>query len=94
MTTTVLGSELARRFQLALREIEYGLEEVHAAQGVDYFQPRDRQHSALKQPNAFDGDQWVAQVLIRMPTFRSSMVITKFCFMICGTANSTLFSAC
>jgi DNA-binding transcriptional LysR family regulator len=33
MTTTVLGSELARRFQLALREIEYGLEEVHAAQG-------------------------------------------------------------
>jgi LysR family transcriptional regulator of gallate degradation len=34
MTTTVLGSELARRFQLALREIEYGLEEVHAAQGI------------------------------------------------------------
>jgi LysR family transcriptional regulator, regulator for genes of the gallate degradation pathway len=34
MTTTLLGSELARRFQLALREIEYGLEEVHAAQGI------------------------------------------------------------
>jgi DNA-binding transcriptional LysR family regulator len=34
MTTTAQGSELARRFQLALREIEYGLEEVHAAQGV------------------------------------------------------------
>jgi LysR family transcriptional regulator of gallate degradation len=34
MTTTAQGSELAMRFQLALREIEYGLEEVHAAQGV------------------------------------------------------------
>ena len=34
MTTTAQGSELARRFQLALRELEYGLEEVHAAQGV------------------------------------------------------------
>jgi LysR family transcriptional regulator, regulator for genes of the gallate degradation pathway len=34
MTTTLLGSELARRFKLALREIEYGLEEVHAAQGI------------------------------------------------------------
>jgi LysR family transcriptional regulator, regulator for genes of the gallate degradation pathway len=34
MTATAQGSELARRFQLALREIEYGLEEVHAVQGV------------------------------------------------------------
>jgi DNA-binding transcriptional LysR family regulator len=34
MTTTAQGTELARRFQLALREIEYGLEEVHAAQGL------------------------------------------------------------
>jgi LysR family transcriptional regulator of gallate degradation len=34
MTTTAQGTELARRFQLAMREIEYGLEEVHVAQGV------------------------------------------------------------
>jgi LysR family transcriptional regulator, regulator for genes of the gallate degradation pathway len=34
MTTTTQGSELARRFQVALREIEYGLEEIHAAQGI------------------------------------------------------------
>jgi LysR family transcriptional regulator of gallate degradation len=34
MTTTAQGSELARRFQLAVREIEYGLEELQAAQGV------------------------------------------------------------
>jgi DNA-binding transcriptional LysR family regulator len=34
MTTTAQGSELARRFQLALREIEYGLEEVQAAKGM------------------------------------------------------------
>ena len=34
MTTTAQGSELARRFALALREIEYGLEELHAARGT------------------------------------------------------------
>jgi LysR family transcriptional regulator of gallate degradation len=34
MTTTVQGSELARRFQLAIREIEYGLEEIQAAKGM------------------------------------------------------------
>jgi LysR family transcriptional regulator, regulator for genes of the gallate degradation pathway len=33
VTTTVLGSELARRFQVALREIIYGLEELEAARG-------------------------------------------------------------
>lgn len=33
ITTTAQGAELARRFQLALREIDYGLQEVHAAQG-------------------------------------------------------------
>ncbi len=33
VTTNAQGAELARRFQVALREIEYGLEEVHAAQG-------------------------------------------------------------
>lgn len=33
MTTTQLGSELARRCQVALREIEYGLEELQAARG-------------------------------------------------------------
>jgi LysR family transcriptional regulator, regulator for genes of the gallate degradation pathway len=33
VTATPQGSELARRFQVALREIEYGLEEMHAAQG-------------------------------------------------------------
>lgn len=34
VTTTPQGSELARRFQVARREIEYGLEEVQAARGV------------------------------------------------------------
>jgi DNA-binding transcriptional LysR family regulator len=34
MTTTAQGFELARRFQLAIREIEYGLEEIQAAKGV------------------------------------------------------------
>jgi LysR family transcriptional regulator of gallate degradation len=34
VTTTSQGSELARRFQVALREIEYGLEEMQAAQGT------------------------------------------------------------
>lgn len=34
MTTTAQGSELARRFQLALREIEYGIEEIQAAKGI------------------------------------------------------------
>jgi LysR family transcriptional regulator, regulator for genes of the gallate degradation pathway len=34
ISTTVQGSELARRFQLAIREIEYGLEEIQAAKGV------------------------------------------------------------
>jgi len=34
MSTTAQGSELARRFQLAIREIEYGLEEVQAAKGT------------------------------------------------------------
>ena len=33
MTTTPYGAELARRFQVALRELEYGLEEVEAARG-------------------------------------------------------------
>ncbi len=33
MTTTPLGTEIARRFQIALREIAYGLEEMHAARG-------------------------------------------------------------
>jgi len=33
VTTNAQGAELARRFQVALREIEYGLEEIHAAQG-------------------------------------------------------------
>jgi DNA-binding transcriptional LysR family regulator len=33
MTTTAYGSELARRFQVALREIEYGLEELEALCG-------------------------------------------------------------
>jgi DNA-binding transcriptional LysR family regulator len=34
MTTTAQGSELARRFQLALREIEYALEEMQTAKGM------------------------------------------------------------
>jgi DNA-binding transcriptional LysR family regulator len=34
MTTTPQGAELARRFQLAIREIEYGLEEIQAAKGI------------------------------------------------------------
>src|SRR5271170_4424279 len=34
VTTTSQGSELARRFQVALREIEYGIEEMQAARGV------------------------------------------------------------
>ncbi len=34
VTTTLQGSELARRFQVARREIEYGLEEIEAARGV------------------------------------------------------------
>jgi LysR family transcriptional regulator, regulator for genes of the gallate degradation pathway len=33
VTTTPYGTALARRFQLALREIEYGLEELEAARG-------------------------------------------------------------
>ncbi len=33
VTTNAQGAELARRFQVALREIAYGLEELHAAQG-------------------------------------------------------------
>ena len=33
VTTNTQGAELARRFQVAVREIEYGLEELHAAQG-------------------------------------------------------------
>jgi LysR family transcriptional regulator, regulator for genes of the gallate degradation pathway len=33
MTTTPQGAELARRCQVALREIEYGLEELEAARG-------------------------------------------------------------
>jgi LysR family transcriptional regulator of gallate degradation len=34
MSTTAQGSELARRFQLAIREIEYGLEEIQAVRGA------------------------------------------------------------
>jgi LysR family transcriptional regulator, regulator for genes of the gallate degradation pathway len=34
MSTTAQGSELARRFQLAVCEIEYGVEEIQAAKGV------------------------------------------------------------
>jgi LysR family transcriptional regulator, regulator for genes of the gallate degradation pathway len=33
MTTNSRGSELARRFQVGLREVDYGLEELKAAQG-------------------------------------------------------------
>lgn len=33
ITTSAYGSALARRFQLALREMEYGLEELEAARG-------------------------------------------------------------
>jgi LysR family transcriptional regulator of gallate degradation len=33
-TTTPQGAELARRFKVALREIEYGIEELRAAHGV------------------------------------------------------------
>jgi LysR family transcriptional regulator, regulator for genes of the gallate degradation pathway len=34
MSTTAQGSELARRFQLAIREIEYAVEEIQAAKGA------------------------------------------------------------
>lgn len=34
VTTNAQGAELARRFQLALREIEYGLDELQAARGL------------------------------------------------------------
>jgi LysR family transcriptional regulator of gallate degradation len=34
VTTTLQAAELARRFQVALREIEYGLEELQAARGL------------------------------------------------------------
>jgi LysR family transcriptional regulator of gallate degradation len=33
VTTNAQGAELARRFRVALQEITYGLEEIHAAQG-------------------------------------------------------------
>ena len=33
MTTTAQGTEIARRFQIALRELGYGLEELQAARG-------------------------------------------------------------
>jgi LysR family transcriptional regulator, regulator for genes of the gallate degradation pathway len=33
MTTTQIGAEIARRFQIALRELTYGLEELQAARG-------------------------------------------------------------
>jgi LysR family transcriptional regulator, regulator for genes of the gallate degradation pathway len=33
ITTTALGTEIARRFQLALRELAYGIEELQAARG-------------------------------------------------------------
>jgi len=33
MTTNVQGAEIARRFQIALREIAYGIEELQAARG-------------------------------------------------------------
>ena len=33
MTTTSQGNEIARRFQIALRELAYGIEELQAAQG-------------------------------------------------------------
>jgi LysR family transcriptional regulator, regulator for genes of the gallate degradation pathway len=33
MTTNTLGTQIARRFQIALREITYGIEEVQAARG-------------------------------------------------------------
>jgi LysR family transcriptional regulator, regulator for genes of the gallate degradation pathway len=33
MTTTTLGTEIARRFQIALRELAYGIEELQAARG-------------------------------------------------------------
>jgi DNA-binding transcriptional LysR family regulator len=33
LTTNLRGSELARRFQIAIREIQYGIEEMKAAQG-------------------------------------------------------------
>jgi len=34
VTANAQGAELARRFRVALREIEYGLEEINAAQGA------------------------------------------------------------
>lgn len=34
VTTTPQGTELARRLQIALREIDYGIEEIRAAQGI------------------------------------------------------------
>jgi LysR family transcriptional regulator, regulator for genes of the gallate degradation pathway len=33
MTTNMLGAQIARRFQIALREIAYGIEELQAARG-------------------------------------------------------------
>ena len=59
LTTTAHGGELARRFKIALREIEYGIEELNAAQGRFISRiaigniPHSETHVLSKAVNAF-----------------------------------------
>ena len=78
VTTTAYGSELARRVQVALGEIEYGLDELEAARGnvVSRITIGNIPHSATQilsqRSRNFCRD-------IRRPGCGSSMVITKIC---------------
>lgn len=71
MTTTPLGGELARRCRVALREIEYGLEELQAARGniVSRIAIGNIPHSAIQiLSNA------VKELLSRYPTAHVQIV--------------------
>jgi LysR family transcriptional regulator of gallate degradation len=71
ITTTPYGSELARRFRVALREMEYGLEELEAARGniVSRVSIGNIPHSATEVlSNA------VRELLAKYPTVRVQIV--------------------
>ena len=94
VTTTSYGSELARRVQVALGEIAYGLDEIEAARGHVVSQIAIGNIPTLGHADPVDDHQEIPSRNIRRPACASSMVITKTCWMRCAPARSSCCTAC
>jgi DNA-binding transcriptional LysR family regulator len=93
LAPTDQARELARRLKVALRELEYGIEEIRAAQGVFTSRitvgniPHSGTHLLSSTITRFLASY-------RAPLFTSSMAPTRCCSMLCGREISTCCSGC